>query len=77
VSSVIIGARDARQLGENLGAVGWSLGEDHIARLEAVSQRAQPYPHFPYFRQEGFARINPPLFPTRQVPRSVDNGFTR
>ena len=77
VSSVIVGARDARQLRENLGAVGWSLDEEHIARLDAVSQRTQPYPHFPYFRQEGFARINPPLFPTRHVPRSVDSGFTR
>ncbi|MBX7451067.1 aldo/keto reductase [Mycolicibacterium sp. 3033] len=63
VASVIVGARDARQLEENLGAVGWSLRHDHIARLDAVSRREQPYPHFPYHRQEGFARINPPLFP--------------
>jgi aryl-alcohol dehydrogenase-like predicted oxidoreductase len=70
VSSVIIGARDARQLSENLGAVGWSLDDDHIARLDAVSQRDQPYPHFPYFRQEGFARINPPLFPSRPAEPS-------
>jgi aryl-alcohol dehydrogenase-like predicted oxidoreductase len=62
VSSVIIGARDADQLAENLGAVGWSLTADQIARLDAVSEREQPYPHFPYFRQDGFARINPPLF---------------
>ena len=65
VSSVIVGARDARQLRENLGAIGWSLGDDHIARLDAVSQRDQPYPHFPYYRQDGFARISPPLFPTQ------------
>ncbi|MGU3501745.1 aldo/keto reductase [Mycobacterium sp. C31M] len=64
VSSVIIGARNADQLGDNLGAVGWSLEDHHIARLDAVSQRDQPYPYFPYFRQEGFARINPPLFPS-------------
>ncbi|TRW79367.1 aldo/keto reductase [Mycolicibacterium sp. 018/SC-01/001] len=63
VASVIVGARDARQLEENLGAVGWSLSPDQIARLDAVSAREQPYPHFPYHRQEGFARINPPLFP--------------
>ncbi|MCG7596956.1 aldo/keto reductase [Mycobacterium sp. PSTR-4-N] len=63
VASVIVGARDARQLEENLGAVGWALDHDHIARLDAVSNREQPYPHFPYHRQEGFARINPPLFP--------------
>ncbi|MEW5808395.1 MAG: aldo/keto reductase [Actinomycetota bacterium] len=63
VASVIVGARDARQLEENLGAVGWSLHQHQIARLDAISQREQPYPHFPYYRQEGFARINPPLFP--------------
>jgi aryl-alcohol dehydrogenase-like predicted oxidoreductase len=63
VSSVIIGARDAGQLADNLGAVGWSLSANQIARLDAVSDREQPYPHFPYFRQDGFARINPPLFP--------------
>lgn len=64
VASVIVGARDAQQLDENLGAVGWSLTDDQIARLDAISERAQPYPHFPYYRQEGFARINPPLFPS-------------
>jgi aryl-alcohol dehydrogenase-like predicted oxidoreductase len=61
VSSVIIGARDERQLRENLGAVGWRLDADQIARLDAVSARQAPYPYFPYFRQEGFARLNPPV----------------
>jgi aryl-alcohol dehydrogenase-like predicted oxidoreductase len=61
VSSVIIGARDQRQLRENLGAVGWRLDADQIARLDAVSAREAPYPYFPYFRQEGFARLNPPI----------------
>ena len=67
VASVIIGARNADQLRDNLGAVGWSLDAEHITRLDQVSHRDQPYPHFPYFRQDGFARINPPLFP---VPRA-------
>jgi aryl-alcohol dehydrogenase-like predicted oxidoreductase len=61
VSSVIIGARDERQLRENLGAIGWRLDVDQIARLDAVSARDAPYPYFPYFRQEGFARLNPPV----------------
>jgi aryl-alcohol dehydrogenase-like predicted oxidoreductase len=60
VSSVIIGARDERQLRDNLGAVGWRLDADHVARLDAVSDREAPYPYFPYFRQEGF-RLNPPI----------------
>jgi aryl-alcohol dehydrogenase-like predicted oxidoreductase len=61
VSSVIIGARDESQLHENLGAVGWRLDADQIARLDAVTAREAPYPYFPYFRQEGFARLNPPV----------------
>jgi aryl-alcohol dehydrogenase-like predicted oxidoreductase len=61
VSSVIIGARDESQLKENLGAVGWRLDADQMARLDAASSREAPYPYFPYFRQEGFTRLNPPL----------------
>lgn len=61
VSSVIIGARDERQLRDNLGAVGWRLDADQIARLDAASHREAPYPYFPYYRQEGFARLNPPI----------------
>lgn len=60
VSSVIIGARDEAQLRQNLGAVGWSLTADQIARLDAASTVMAPYPYFPYRRQEGFARLNPP-----------------
>ncbi|WP_454791511.1 aldo/keto reductase [Mycolicibacterium lutetiense] len=65
VSSVIIGARDERQLRDNLGAVGWKLDADQIARLDAASTREAPYPYFPYFRQDGFAKLNPPLGATR------------
>jgi aryl-alcohol dehydrogenase-like predicted oxidoreductase len=61
VSSVIIGARNEEQLRQNLAAVGWSLTEDQIARLDVASAVTAPYPHFPYRRQEGFARLNPPL----------------
>lgn len=61
VSSVIIGARDPEQLEQNLGAVGWRLDDDQLARLNAVSRRPAPYPHFPYERQEGFARLAPPI----------------
>jgi aryl-alcohol dehydrogenase-like predicted oxidoreductase len=60
VSSVIIGARNEAQLRQNLGAVGWSLTPDQVARLDAASAVTAPYPYFPYYRQEGFARLNPP-----------------
>ncbi|QPC85854.1 aldo/keto reductase [Mesorhizobium sp. NBSH29] len=61
VSSVIIGARNEKQLRDNLGAVGWALSADQIARLDAASAVTAPYPYFPYQRQEGFARLNPPM----------------
>jgi|TARA_A100001391_G_scaffold44812_4_gene26266 aryl-alcohol dehydrogenase-like predicted oxidoreductase len=61
VSSVIVGARTEEQLRQNLGAVGWSLTHEQIARLDEASAVTAPYPYFPYRRQEGFARINPPM----------------
>jgi aryl-alcohol dehydrogenase-like predicted oxidoreductase len=61
VSSVIIGARNEEQLRQNLGAVGWNLTREQIDRLDAASAVTAPYPYFPYRRQEGFARLNPPL----------------
>jgi aryl-alcohol dehydrogenase-like predicted oxidoreductase len=61
VSSVIIGARNEQQLRQNLGAIGWTLTVEQIARLDAASAVTAPYPYFPYHRQEGFARLNPPI----------------
>jgi len=64
VSSVIVGARNEQQLRENLGAVGWSLSAEQMAALDAASAVPAPYPYFPYERQEGFARLNPPIAAT-------------
>jgi aryl-alcohol dehydrogenase-like predicted oxidoreductase len=61
VSSVIIGARNEEQLRQNLDAIGWALTAEQIARLDKASAVTTPYPHFPYQRQEGFARLNPPV----------------
>ena len=61
VSSVILGARNEEQLRDNLGAAGWALSGPQIARLDAASAVEAPYPYFPYRRQAGFARLNPPL----------------
>jgi aryl-alcohol dehydrogenase-like predicted oxidoreductase len=61
VSSVIIGARNEEQLRQNLGATGWLLTKEQIARLDTVSAVTAPYPYFPYHRQESFARLNPPI----------------
>ncbi|GGW83141.1 aldo/keto reductase [Streptomyces caelestis] len=52
VSSVIIGARDETQLRDNLGAAGWSLTCDQVARLDAASAKPTPYPYFHYTREE-------------------------
>jgi len=61
VSSVILGARNEEQLRDNLAAAGWALSAEQIARLDAASTVEAPYPYFPYRRQAGFARLNPPL----------------
>ena len=57
VSSVIVGARNEEQLRENLGAVGWNLTPEQIAKLDAASDLPKPYP---YWHQVGFAERNPP-----------------
>jgi len=56
VANVIVGARDEEQLRQNLGAVGWSLTPEQVARLDAASARPLPYP---YWHQAGFAERNP------------------
>lgn len=71
VSSVIIGARNETQLRDNLGAVGWTLTRDQIARLDTASAVTAPYPHFPYRRQEGFARLDPPIVPEARSDSAV------
>ncbi|WP_431276569.1 aldo/keto reductase [Variovorax ureilyticus] len=49
VASVLIGARDEAQLKQNLGAIGWELTPDQIARLDAASAATPPYPYYPYW----------------------------
>ena len=46
VSTLIIGARNEEQLRQNLGAVGWSLTKDQVARLDAASAVAPIYPYW-------------------------------
>lgn len=56
VSTVLIGARNEEQLRQNLGAVGWNLTPEQMARLDAASAVR---PAYPYWHQEGFAERNP------------------
>lgn len=57
VSSVIVGARNEEQLRQNLGAVGWNLTPEQVAKLDAASVVTLPYP---YWHQRFFAERNPP-----------------
>jgi aryl-alcohol dehydrogenase-like predicted oxidoreductase len=57
VSTVIIGARNEAQLRDNLGAMGWSLTPEQMARLDAASAVPLPYP---YWHQAQFKDRNPP-----------------
>ncbi|MCC3317480.1 aldo/keto reductase [Nocardia africana] len=61
VATVIVGARNEEQLRQNLGAVGWQLDADQLARLDKVSAVTPPYPYYPYYRLPDFARLNPPV----------------
>lgn len=67
VATVIVGARNEDQLRQNLGAVGWELTADQIARLDAVSALTPPYPYYPYYRLPDFAQLNPPAVPVAVV----------
>jgi aryl-alcohol dehydrogenase-like predicted oxidoreductase len=58
VSTVIVGARNEAQLKDNLGAVGWTLTPEQIARLDAASKTTLPYP---YWHQDGFDRNPAPV----------------
>jgi aryl-alcohol dehydrogenase-like predicted oxidoreductase len=60
VSTVVIGARTEAQLRDNLGAVGWSLTAEQVARLDAASAATPAYPYYPYWREGDFRRLNPP-----------------
>jgi aryl-alcohol dehydrogenase-like predicted oxidoreductase len=56
VSTVIIGARNEEQLRQNIGAVGWNLTPEQVAKLDAASAVT---PAYPYWHQRGFAARNP------------------
>ncbi len=56
VSNIIIGARNEEQLIQNLGALGWNLTVDQVARLDNVSRRETIYP---YWHQKQYEEIVP------------------
>lgn len=58
VSSIIIGARNEEQLKQNLGAVGWNLTPEQVAKLDAASSVTLAYP---YWHQRGYDRNPAPV----------------
>jgi len=52
VDTVIIGARNERQLRDNLATANWTLTDAEVERLDEVSARPLPYP---YWHQQKFA----------------------
>ena len=54
VSTVVIGARNEKQLEDNLGTVDWKLSAEEVKKLDRVSEPYKPYPHwyFDIFRKE-------------------------
>lgn len=61
VASIIVGARNEEQLKHNLGAVGWNLTTEQVARLDKVSEMPTIYP---YWHQRPFAERNPLAVPS-------------
>jgi aryl-alcohol dehydrogenase-like predicted oxidoreductase len=45
VTAPILGARTLAQLEDNLGAVGWSLSDEHMTHLTNASSKRLPYPY--------------------------------
>jgi len=56
VSTLIIGARNEEQLRANLGAIGWTLTPEQVAKLDAASEVPLAYP---YWHQRQFGERNP------------------
>jgi aryl-alcohol dehydrogenase-like predicted oxidoreductase len=46
VSNIVIGARNEKQLVENLGALGWSLSAEQLTKIDTVSSQKPLYPHW-------------------------------
>jgi len=58
VSTIVIGARNEEQLKQNLGAVGWNLTPEQVARLDEASAVT---PAYPYWHQRTFERNPSPV----------------
>jgi aryl-alcohol dehydrogenase-like predicted oxidoreductase len=58
VSTLVFGARNEEQLRQNLGAVGWSLTAEQVARLDKASEMPIAYPY--WHQRQTYSERNPP-----------------
>lgn len=58
VATLVIGARNEEQLRANLGAIGWNLTKEQVAKLAAASALVPAYPY--WHQRVHFAQRNPP-----------------
>lgn len=56
VTNVVIGARNEKQLRDNLAAVGWNLSAEQVRKLDQASDVT---PIYPYWHQRQFKQRNP------------------
>jgi aryl-alcohol dehydrogenase-like predicted oxidoreductase len=62
VASVIMGARNEEQLKQNLGAAGWNLTANQVAKLDEASDQTLIYPYWHQRAAAGWGvDRNPPL----------------
>jgi aryl-alcohol dehydrogenase-like predicted oxidoreductase len=58
VANIVVGARNEEQLRQNLGALGWRLTDEEVARIDRAGERA---PVYPYWHQRNSPKLMPPL----------------
>jgi len=61
VATLVVGARNERQLRDNLGAVEFELSAEQMKRLDDASAVIPPYPY--WHQIQSFAERNPPPVP--------------
>lgn len=57
ISTVVMGARNEEQLRQNLGAEGWNLSAEQIAKLDQASDVTPIYPY--WHQRDAFVERNP------------------
>ena len=67
IATVIMGARNEEQLRQNLGATGWNLTKDQIAKLDKASHIPPTYPY--WHQRDAYTERNPVAAPPADWPQ--------